>query len=493
MRNSTLKTPFSYFVAAILIFAFFSYFAYSKYISLGMGTFSKLNESQNSEIQLDNTSENKGHHKKNAKRALMKNSSKKEDIISVPQNLEMSALIPDNNPEDSFIRNDALELREKANQLANSGKVVEAISEMNKAVKLDPGQSILKRELSHLLAMAGWGHYVDNEYSKASGFFEESLFHWPENLDAIRGHAAVLYKLKNKKPAEDWLLYYIELGGDRPDVYTLLGRINYENDKMDEAVKYYQLSLVQDPEQPKIQSTLDRIKREIKVENNFAQSKSSNFIFKYEGDKQFPVARVIETICEEAFVEVGMELGYYPDEPVTVILYTDSQFADVTRSPAWARAIFDGKIRLPVKGLSARTDVLERIIFHEYTHAVVHEISGGRAPVWLHEGLAQRSEDSDRDQVPMAFSLIESGGPRPFTELESSFLTLKGTDARLAYAQSYLAVHCLEDLHGPYSIRELLRYLRITGNVQDAFKKTTNREYQTFDDEFAEWIENIIY
>ncbi|HUT52846.1 MAG TPA: tetratricopeptide repeat protein [bacterium] len=379
-------------------------------------------------------------------------------------------------------------LRKEAAEKMRAGNVVAALELMDRARGLSPDDPQVKRELSHLYALRGWRTFDAKDFDKARGFFEEALYYWPDSEEAARGMGFARFEERDRAGAEQWLKTYVGLGGGRPDAYNLLGRICYESGRPDQALGYFENSLALSPEQPAISELAAKIRREIKVEAGFFESDSSHFTIKYEGKEVPDASRVVMVICEEAYFSVGRRLGCYPDAPVPVILYTDEQFQDVTRSPAWAGAIFDAKIRIPAKGLRQRTDVLERIIFHEYAHAVVHDVSRGRAPLWLHEGLAQMSEEQPIDAAALAARVTAAGGPIPLQKLEGSFLGLPKAQAETAYAESLLAVQYLCDHYGPYAVRELLRGLKEGDNIGGAIKGLTARDYAVFDREFQDWV-----
>src|SRR5207247_132308 len=77
------------------------------------------------------------------------------------------------------------------------------------------------------------------------------------------------------------------------------------------------------------------------------------------------------------------------------------------------------------------------VLRHEYTHALVHDRTRGRAPTWLSEGLAiaceGRDTDNERQIVQSSDHLI------PIRELHGSFLTLPRTEVPLAYAETAAA------------------------------------------------------
>jgi hypothetical protein len=121
----------------------------------------------------------------------------------------------------------------------------------------------------------------------------------------------------------------------------------------------------------------------------------------------------VQAALEVAWTRVGAQLDYHPAERVTVVLYDASQFQSVTRVHNWVTGLFDGKIRLPLARTAPPQPILERLVTHEYAHAAIHDLTRGRAPRWLQEGLAQVLEGTSAD---------------PFLRIPGS-LTLTGLEA----------------------------------------------------------------
>ena len=82
---------------------------------------------------------------------------------------------------------------------------------------------------------------------------------------------------------------------------------------------------------------------------------------------------------------------------VPVVLYTREQFRDITRSPEWAAAAYDGIIRVPMRGAGEKGEDLDRVLAHEFSHALIRSLATRNLPTWLNEGLASVLESDDLD------------------------------------------------------------------------------------------------
>ena len=60
----------------------------------------------------------------------------------------------------------------------------------------------------------------------------------------------------------------------------------------------------------------------------------------------------------------------------------------MTRLASWSAAGYDGHIRLPIAGTWPQRDELDRILSHDFVHALVATLAGRTVPAWLNEGLA---------------------------------------------------------------------------------------------------------
>ena len=146
--------------------------------------------------------------------------------------------------------------------------------------------------------------------------------------------------------------------------------------------------------------------------------------------------------------------------------------------PAWTAAAYDGRIRLPIQGAFDHLEELDRVLGHEYVHALVATLGGRTVPVWLNEGLATVLEP---DGLEWANQLLAREPRRlPFTRLDANFATLTPEQSAIAYAQSAVAVKTLLDMRGPSSLVQLLQALGRGTEFQIAFQQAMFMRYDDF-------------
>jgi len=197
----------------------------------------------------------------------------------------------------------------------------------------------------------------------------------------------------------------------------------------------------------------------------------------FEGPEEARLAEQAIESLDRAFWRIGGMLGSYPYAPIPVILYSNEQFRDITRSPSWAVGAYDGTIRVPMRGALDNPEELDRVLAHEFTHALVREIAPHGVPAWLNEGLATALENGD---LTWAERRVHEAGARvPLEQLTASFGRLSGGQAQLAYAASALTVRKMMDTAGGPAVVNLLRDLGDGVSFDTAF---THRMRQRFDD-----------
>ena len=143
------------------------------------------------------------------------------------------------------------------------------------------------------------------------------------------------------------------LAPDSPDALAVLGYAQFASDHNQDAIRTWKRSLALRPD-TNIQQYLAKAEREASAEADYSQRESSHFTLRYEGKQTSESLRgqLIATL-ESQYDDLVHELGTAPRSNIAVVLYTDQTFFDVTQAPSWTGAVNDGKLRIPVQGLSS--------------------------------------------------------------------------------------------------------------------------------------------
>jgi hypothetical protein len=207
-----------------------------------------------------------------------------------------------------------------------------------------------------------------------------------------------------------------------------------------------------------VAAALAKAERDLEAERSFREDGSEHFVLRYDGAATPELARAILRQLEEDFRAVSAALDYSPSAPVSIVLYTSQAFADITRAPAWAGAINDGRIRIPVQGLTSVTPSLGRVLKHELTHSLIAGKTRGRCPVWLHEGVAQWTEGSRIGQAAAAalVARYDRHEDPSLASLESPWMNLPSDYVGTAYSWSLAVVEAVANEGGTSDIARLL-------------------------------------
>jgi tetratricopeptide (TPR) repeat protein len=292
---------------------------------------------------------------------------------------------------------------------------------------------------------AGWEAIQRGEGEKAASAFRAQLAATPNDARALTG-AGIAAHLNAR---DDQAVSYLKkaLQADPEFVYAsyVLGQVAYAQGDLDLAIKSYERVVKLSPGNASIYQQLEAWKKEAALHDTFAARPTARFTVMFEGTAQQAIATRVSNVLENAYARVGKALNAYPPETVTAILYTGQQFRDITKSPDWAAAAYDGRIRIPVLGALKDPAELDRIVTHEFVHAVIHQMYP-RIPGWLNEGLATYLEPGDHTWLMTR--LRSADGMIPLSRLTEAFHTMDGGDALVAYAQSYVGARVLSERLG---------------------------------------------
>ena len=294
-------------------------------------------------------------------------------------------------------------------------------------------------------ARVGWDAIQRGDGEKAASAFRQILAANPRDVMALAGAGIAAHILGREDQAVSSFKKALQLDPDNVQVLYLLGPIAYSQGDLDLAIKSWDRVVKIAPGNRAVFQQLEAWKKEAALHGTFAARRGARFTVSFEGPAQQAIAARVSAALEAAYARVGRSLNVYPAETVTAILYTQQQFKDITKAPSWAAAAYDGRIRIPVLGALKEPAELERIVTHEYVHAVIHQMYP-RVPGWLNEGLATYLEPGDHTGLVSWLRKAES--MIPLASLSEAFQTADGRDAAVAYAQSYVGTRVLAERLG---------------------------------------------
>jgi tetratricopeptide (TPR) repeat protein len=303
-------------------------------------------------------------------------------------------------------------------------------------------------------ARAGWEAIQRGDGEKAASAFRAQLASNPNDARALTGAGIAAHLNGRDDQALSYLKRALQADPDNVYAYYVQGQLAYAQGDLDLAIKSYERVVKLAPGSPEIYKQLEAWKREAALHGTYDTRPTARFNVMFEGATQQAIATRVLTVLESAYARVGKSLSY-PPETVTAILYTGEQFRDITKSPSWAAAAYDGRIRIPVRGALNMPGELDRVLTHEYVHAVIHQLYP-RVPAWLHEGLATYFEPGEH--AWLLARLKSAGGLIPLARLSQAFETGDGGDALVAYAESYVGARVLAERLGP-NLPVFLQYL----------------------------------
>lgn len=344
-------------------------------------------------------------------------------------------------------------------------------------------------------AAAATGYFIAGKYEfergdlpKAKGYLGAALRYDSGNPTILNYYAALLVRTGNAAEGIGYAERAARILPDSPDVLDVLGYAQFAADRTRDAIRTWKHSLELRPDAG-VQQMLAKAERDQAAEADFTQRESSHFTLRYEGQQTSEaLRRDITATLESEYEDLVRELGVAPRSSIAVILYTGQAFFDVTQAPSWSGAINDGKLRIPVEGMTSVTPELARVLKHELAHSFINQISGGRCPQWLHEGIAQAVEPKQLANGSRLAQLFQAQHEIPFNQLEGSFMRFSGLEAVLAYDESLAAAQYIQETYGMSDLQRILQRLAEGSSTEAAIRTTIHSDYGQLQTEVGKYL-----
>ena len=361
-----------------------------------------------------------------------------------------------------------------------------------------PGQAQTRQQLAIAYNNYGVSLSDQGEWALAAQQFQESLRLDADNQQVQRNFSQLwlkqaheAYERRDITGAVEALRQATALNPELVDAYALLGKIEYDRQRLKEAKAAWERVLALDPGRTEVAAQLGQVTEELPVESAFERLPQSYFDLRYEEHLRRPVGFDIRDALITARRQVGSDFAYWPKYKLVVLIYSPEKFRQLREEmPEWMGGQFDGKIRVPVPSEQFDQATVRNILFHEYTHALVHDLTKGRCPTWLNEGLA---EYEGRTQASQPLRLLARASEAkqliPWAELSDHISPALGAEeVGLAYEQSYSVVASLVNRYGFWRIRKLLQAIAGGQDWQEAMAEQFRRKLPRLE---ADWQDGL--
>lgn len=190
----------------------------------------------------------------------------------------------------------------------------------------------------------------------------------------------------------------------------------------------------------------------------------------------------LKRAIESSMGSMSRDLGFQPSGSYDVILVGSGTYEKIDRADRMTGGFYHGKkirIRFDEQQKGAAAVRNFRMVFaHELTHLAVASLDGGRAPVWLNEGLAEyEGRGREHYQSGMAKAFYREVHPR-FPDLAPAEFFKWGVQVpRIGglsdeyYAHAYAVTGYLIERYGFENIRSLLKRMKTGASFNSAFRE----------------------
>ncbi|HKQ67465.1 MAG TPA: tetratricopeptide repeat protein [Methylomirabilota bacterium] len=353
---------------------------------------------------------------------------------------------------------------EEAIRLYAAGQFPRACEKFGLAAADDPASAARRQDVIRCFEGWGWHALREGRPDEAALLFKHGLIETPDDPALLKGLGVSAVHAGRPDDAFAPLERAARAEYD-PEVRLLLAHLHDRRDDPAQAVVNLRAVLEREPSNEPARRLLEKVEREWRAEAGFRREVTPRFVIKYRDTLDADARREIVAQLEAAAARVGRMLAYTPQQRTTVVLYDQREFRDVTRVHAWATGLFDGKIRMPVGHVRPAAQELERLVVHEYAHAAIHDLARGRAPRWLHEGLAQILEGATADPILKAPTGLSLAGVEALAGDQDPLR------ARAGYDIALWIVGDLVDRGGMESLRELLTRLGAGETMAEAMPR----------------------
>jgi Flp pilus assembly protein TadD len=236
----------------------------------------------------------------------------------------------------------------------------------------------------------------------------------------------------------------------------------------------------------------------------YATLETPHFVIRFDKKNDKVMAAFLADVLEDTFAELSKKYGFTPPGKILVEVFARQQMFSgrIALLPGLPGAV-QGACTGPLIALpSPRADGGKRaynwalVVRHELTHAFNLLQTAHRVPIWVTEGLAVRSENTNRfvQVLPVLRDRLAAGTAFDLDTITRAYKRFSAPqDVMLAYYQGLLYVEFVaKEYGGEAGIAKLLDAFQKTADVTAALKVALGADRADFEAGYRKYLASIV-
>ncbi len=374
------------------------------------------------------------------------------------------------------------ELVKRGYEMLQSRRFEEAVASFDAALEIEPASQPVRKGLAQALAALGVAHLQAGQLRQSREFLEKAVAAQPGRAEYHLLLAGVIFRGADVRAARREIDLALELAPDNAAAWELSGDIYDREGRLNLAVAEWE-SATKAGGSHALAGKIARGRREMDAEEGMDRESSRYFIILYEKEVSRELVEGFFKVLDQAFDALHDKLGEYPRDEITVLLYAKSAFKDITQAPDWSGGLYDGKIRIPVGGLTTVEEAigLQSVLVHEMTHAFIFRMAPTGLPLWFNEGVATTIQGWDPEKIHAYFSEHPPEGLSSLADVDRT-LRGRGGEVTAGYAAARLAIAEIEEMRGFAAVRRIIAGVGAGGSFADVFRDEVRAEVPEFEE-----------
>ena len=279
-----------------------------------------------------------------------------------------------------------------------------------------------------------------------------------------------------------------------------LGLLYYIQGREGEALATLKAALKADPFNVKVDNAI-LVLEELA---EYTTTETPHFVIRFDKKNDKVLAAFLADVLEDTFAELVTKYGFTPSQKIIVEVFARRQIFSgrIAMLPGIPGAV-QGACTGPLIALpSPRADGGKQaynwaiVVRHELTHAFNLLQTTHRVPIWLTEGLAVRSENTNRfaQVTPILRDRLAANTAFDLDTITRAYKRFSAPqDVMLAYYQGLLYVEFIAKVHGGEAgIAKLLAAFQKTADVAGALKLAFGVEKADFEAGYRKHLADVV-